>query len=335
MNSTTPSPHIASYPLFTQGKIIFWIIFLGTLFFGLIKLIQYNKPPEIFPVPYHLTIEPGQTLFSISAELRNDGALTSRRLFEMWMLVLGNDRSISEGQFYFKEPTSALQLALRISGRQFGIEKKKVTFPEGFTSREMAKRLKETFPEFDDGLFLQLAAGDEGYLFPDTYSFFPSVQADLVLAALKNNFLRRTESLEKDFKNSPRSKEHIITMASIVEREASGPEDRAVIAGILWKRFDMGKPLEVDAPFVMLLGKESAELTRKDLAIDSPYNTYRRVGLPPTPIANPGLAAIVATLRPESSPYLFYLHDKEGTIHYAKDYKEHLQNIQRYLRNRN
>ncbi len=307
------------------------LVALFALFFYFLSL---NRPPEAFPRPYQLTIELGQGLFSISNELTADGAVRSERLFEFWMLLLGSDRSISEGLYYFEKPASAFELALRISGKQFGIEKKKVTFPEGFTFRDMAVRLGATFPEFDTKLFLELAAPYEGYLFPDTYSFFPNAKPDLVVTTLRNNFVRRTEKLKLDQDTSGRTMEEIITMASIVEREANGPEDRAVIAGILWKRFDMGTLLQVDAPFSVLLGKSSAELTKADLALESPFNTYRNKGLPPKPIANPGLAAIEATIHPTDSPYLFYLHDKEGTIHYARTYAEHLENIRRYLKSR-
>ena len=121
-------------------------------------------------------------------------------------------------------------------------------------------------------------------------------------------------------------------MASIIEKEANGEEDRAVISGILWKRIAQGMPMQVDAPFLFLLNKQSSELTIKDLAIDSPYNTYKYKGLPPGPINNPRLESIKAALNPQTSPYLYYLHDAKGGIHYASDFKGHQANITRYLK---
>ena len=117
----------------------------------------------------------------------------------------------------------------------------------------------------------------------------------------------------------------------IIEKEAAGDNDRGIVSGILWNRIDAGIPLQVDAPFLYLLGKESKDLTRKDLATSSPYNTYIHKGLPPAPINNPGLAAITAAIHPESSDYFYYLHDKNGMIHFAKTYAEHKKNIQKYL----
>ena len=288
-------------------------------------------PPIDFPVPYHLTIERGQSLFSVSRELKDAGLIRSPRIFEIGMLTFGSDKNISEGEYYFTAPTNVFTIALRISGKQFGIDKKKVTFPEGFSNTEMSRRLVATFPEFDEALFLKLAEDDQGYLFPDTYRFFPTVQPDAVISTMNRTFDAKMLKYESDIAASKYTKEQIIIMASIIEKEARGENDRATVAGILWKRLDMGIALQVDAPFLYLLGKESKELTREDLAINSPYNTYRNKGLPPTPINNPGLAAIDAVLHPVASPYLFYLHDAQGDVYYAVTYEEHKKNIRLYL----
>ncbi len=292
---------------------------------------HYFSAPADFPVPYELHIDKGQTLFSISNELATDHVIRSPRMFEMFMIALGSERAVSEGDYSFSAPVSVLEVAMRISGRQFGVERTKVTFPEGFTVNDMANRLVANFEGFDVERFRALTKDSEGYLFPDTYRFFPSVTADIVVNALKQNFTAKLAPLEKEIAASKRSRADIIIMASIIEKEANGADDRAVISGILWKRIDQGLALQVDAPFLFLLDKESSELTRKDLATKSPYNTYLNKGLPPTPINNPGLAAITAAIHPVSSPYLYYLHDKTGQIHYARTYTEHKKNIALYL----
>ena len=289
------------------------------------------SPPRAFPAPYHLVIEPGQTLFSISHELVQDQVIRSPRVFEMLMLTFGSEKRISDGEYYFAAPTSVIEIALRISGKQFGIDRQKVTFPEGFSNADMARRLKQLFPEFNDTLFLQLGAQYQGYLFPDTYGFFPSTEPDVVIAALKRTFAEKIGPYNEAIAASGHSKAEIITMASIIEKEAAGA-DRAMVAGILWKRIAHGMPLQVDAPFLYLLGKESKDLTREDLAMRSPYNTYINKGLPPMPINNPGLAAIDAALHPTPSAYLYYLHDSTGGIHYASTYAVHKKNITTYLK---
>lgn len=309
--------------------------FLTLLIGASLFTVGYNRffaAPNNFPNPYHLTIEPGQTLFSVSNELYADKVIRSPRVFEMFMLSMGNEKNISEGEYYFSKPMTVLEVSMRISGKQFGIDRERITFPEGFTNINMADRLSATFPNFDRALFLELTKDDQGYLFPDTYGFFPSLAPDLVVTTLKRNFDKKVAPLEESIEKSGRSLEDIIIMASIIEKEANGPEDRAIISGILWKRISIDMALQVDAPFLFLLNKESKELTLKDLAIDSPYNTYRYKGLPPGPINNPGLESIKAAIAPQSSPYLYYLHDSAGGIHYASTYQEHQANIKRYLK---
>ncbi len=169
-------------------------------------------------------------------------------------------------------------------------------------------------------------------MFPDTYTFFPWSTPETVVASLKTNFDKKIEPLQGDIEKSGRSLSDIIIMASIIEKEANGESDRALISGILWNRIDADIALQVDAPFLYLLGKESSELTKADLATKSLYNTYLHKGLPPTPINNPGLAAITAALHPEESKYFYYLHDSDGKIYYAKTFAEHKRNITNYLK---
>jgi UPF0755 protein len=310
-------------------KYIGIIIVLAAIWIGVRALIA---PPSDFPVPYRLTIEEGQSLFSISHELQDAGAIKYTKPFEMFMIVLGSERRVSEGEYYFKKPATALEIAFRISGRQFGIDRTKVTFPEGFTAKQMSDRLGAALPDFDTVLFLTLAKESEGYLFPDTYSFFPSVTPDVVVALLKRNFEEQLVPLQQSIRTSGRSQKDIIIMASIIEKEANKAEEMPIISGILWKRIDQGMAMQVDAPFLYTLGKESSELTRKDLASNSPYNTYKNKGLPPGPISNPGLDAIKAAAAPVPSDYYYYLHDRDGGVHFAKTYKEHQSNIAKYLR---
>lgn len=318
----------------TKGSIRVLIMICALIAFGATAVIvrQLFFPPKTFPVPYVVVIDRGQSLFSISEELYTDGAIRSRRIFEMLMLTLGNDKSISHGEYYFETPATVVDVALRITGRRFGIERTRITIPEGFTNKQIAERLENELHDFDTALFLELAQKHEGYLFPDTYIFFPWTTPDSVINTLKNTFDTKTAPLQDEIRASKRSFSDIIIMASLIEKEARGDIDRETISGILWKRIDTGMPLQVDAPFLYLIGKESSELTRTDLAMDSPFNTYKNKGLPPSPIGNPGLASIKAALFPKASPYLYYLHSEDGTIYYARTYTEHLQNIKKYLR---
>jgi UPF0755 protein len=151
---------------------------------------------------------------------------------------------------------------------------------------------------------------------------------------MKETFDRKVvKAFDKELEKSERTLEQVITMASIIEDEASGGnEEKQIISGILWKRLDMGMLLQVDATLRYVNGKESKDLTLTDLAADHEYNTYVHKGLPPTPIGNPGVDAIRAALNPKDSIYYFYLHDKDGGVHYAKTFEEHKKNIAAYLK---
>jgi UPF0755 protein len=154
-----------------------------------------------------------------------------------------------------------------------------------------------------------------------------------------DNFNKKvTPQMREDAKKTGLTFAQTITLASIVEREGKTDSDRPMIAGILLNRIKLGMPLQVDATLQYTLGYQpfaktwwKKELSVDDKKINSPYNTYANVGLPPAPIANPGMASINAAMYPTSSDYLYYLHDKTGTAHYAKTIEEHNANIQKYL----
>ncbi len=174
----------------------------------------------------------------------------------------------------------------------------------------------------------------EGYLFPDTY-FVSKGGYDpkkLIERMLQEFDARVAKAYARDIQENPQPFAKIITMASLIEKETRHQDERAVVSGILWKRYNERQLLGVDATVRYFLHKPTSAITAKDLDTDSPYNTRKSVGLPPTPIANPGEASILAALHPESSEYWYYLHDSQGRIHYARTNDEHNENRQRYLR---
>lgn len=290
------------------GQVLVTIV-LGVIFFSAVYK-TYVAAPSAFPQPYVLEVNDGESLKDIGDKLKADGAIRSAPVFEIFMRILGDDKHISEGEYSFDQPLSSLGIAMRISGKNFGISKQKVTFPEGYTNADMAHHLKEVFPEFDATQFVSLTQDKQGYLFPDTYSFFATPLPTDVVAAIERNYERKIDPLRADIAASGHTEAEIIIMASIIEKEAHGANDRAIIAGILWNRIHNGMALQVDAA----------------------PSTYKSKGLPSSPISNPGLATIEAAIAPAPSNYVYYLHDSAGNIHYASTYKEHEQNIKKYLK---
>lgn len=206
-----------------------------------------------------------------------------------------------------------------------------VTIPEGYTARQIGELLEKT-GLFKKEEFVSFAADEEGFLFPDTYRFFKITTPEKVIEKIKNNFENKVKEFLPEIARQKKSLLDIVIMASLIEKEVSNAEDRALVSGILWKRIKEGIGLQVDASLTYILEKKGDELTQKDLKIDSLFNTYKYRGLPKGPISNPGLDAIRAAIFPKNSLYLFYLSDKEGVTHYAKNFEEHKENKLHYLR---
>ncbi len=313
------------------GRIVFFFILV--LIAGVLwNAYMLTTPPVNFKENTLINIPSGYSLQSIGKLLRNKSIIRSPLYFSLLVAHEGKEKSIASGMYLFKDPISVFDVAHRLSLGMHGIEMKKITIPEGTTLKEMAVIISTAVPSFVADDFLRETSGIEGYLFPDTYFFFSTATSGPIVLALKDNFTKKTHDflqetilLNKDWKS-------IITMASIIEGEAVTHEDRKIVSQILWTRITRGMRLQVDAPFMYTSDKGSLELTTKDLQNDSPYNTYRYAGLPPTPIGSPGLDGIDAALHPATTTYLYYLSDKSGVMHYAKTFDEHKQNKARFLR---
>lgn len=303
---------------------------LIALFFVLLLGVAV-APPGDFPTNHALVIEKGLSVEDIGKHLKDQNYIRSAKLFVFFSVLTNADHMIRSGSYVFQQPRSIFGIIRALqNGENRG--QVRVTFPEGITASRMGSILEDVIPHIDAEEFAKQAQEHEGYLFPDTYFIGVEMGTDEIITVLRETFEKKTRPLKETAEKQGKDWEDVVIMASILEGEVAAKKDRRIISGILWKRIDIGMPLQVDAPFLYILEKGSLELTQEELEIDSPYNTYRYRGLPPTPINNPGIDAFSATLVPEESPYLFYLSDKEGTIHYARTHDEHVENKRRYLR---
>jgi UPF0755 protein len=296
--------------------------------------IIYNlfiQAPSNFPSGSIITVESGQSALSIAKDFEEQNIIRSAFALRVAIEILEAEHVVLAGDYQFKRPLTLFSVARRLSTGAFGIEPIRVQIPEGTTVKGMSVILSEKLPRFSESDFLVVAEGLEGYLFPDTYFFLPNSDVNLVIRALIDNFEKNINDLSLELALSGRTLDQIIIMASILEKEGTNLKDKRLIAGVLWKRMEIGMALQVDAPFVYFLGKNTFELTLDDLQIESPFNTYRNKGLPPTAIANPGLESIRAAINPEKNDYLFYLADKGGTTHFSENYEEHLRKKRLYL----
>jgi len=276
----------------------------------------------LFIVAFHLTSSPqrendvvihissSDTLTKITDQLENKKVVKYSFVLKTLVSIISSDKSIRRGDYLFKKGENVVFVAIQLAKSRHGIDKIKVTLKEGLTNEQMADVLEVKIKNFNRGLFLSDSRSKQGYLFPDTYFFYPMTTVDEILDSITYNFEKKIKSINKDIIISGKSLSDIIIMASIIEKEAKGKEDSSIISGILWKRIKIGMLLQVDAAPV----------------------TYKEADLPKNPISNPGMSSIMATIKPVDSPYLFYLHDDNGQVHYAKDFSEHRSNIARYLR---
>ena len=302
-----------------------------TLFFSGLWFLFLISPPNSFVAQTTINIESGLSATEIATLAADSGLVRSETLLYAILVLFHDPSSIQAGTYVFSEPLSTLDLADKLANDVPEAVTVAVTFPEGYSNKDYAKIASKTLPTFDSVEFLELASTSEGYLFPDTYFVPPDFTARDFFKLLQTTYQEQTLSLRSELDNNKLSEEDIIILASILEREANSENSMKIVAGILDSRLVLGMPLQVDATMEYVLDKPLSQLEPEDLEIDSPYNTYLNSGLPPTPIGNPGLAAIRAVLEPLPTDYLFYITDENGDFYYAKNFEEHKQNIARYL----
>ncbi|HEY4519431.1 MAG TPA: endolytic transglycosylase MltG [Candidatus Paceibacterota bacterium] len=289
------------------------------------------RPPEAFPLNELITIEGGTTLTSASLLLKDHSVIRSPIVLRLLVSLMGSGRGVQAGDYLFKEPKDVLGVARTISRGVYGLEPIRIRVLEGATVSSVAHLLDTYLLRFDAERFIAEAKEHEGYLFPDTYFFLPNATEEIVLRSMRQNFEAKSASIAPQIEAFGKPFRDVVIMASLLEREANTTEDRRMIAGVLWNRLERDMLLQVDAAFLYTLGKGTFDLTTEDLASDSPYNTYRFRGLPPTPIGSPSLDSLLSAVTPVHHTYLFYLADKNHVTYYSKTYQEHLRKKALYL----
>jgi len=306
--------------LFLLGGYLWWTDAMGSV-------DKNDTTPIMFVVPR------GQGSKEISKRLAMTGLVRSQIGFYLLVRFFGTDGQIQAGDFRLNKSMDAKTIASELT---HGMVDVWVTTLEGWRVEEIAMVLSKdlNLPEKE---FLQMAL--EGYMFPDTYLIPKDATAGAIVSMFIDNFNKKvTPEMLGVIKKEGITKDELVTIASLVEREGRTSTDRPIIAGILLNRLRKNWPLQVDATLQYAIGYQQREkiwwkkeLTDEDKKIDSPYNTYLSPGLPPAPIANPGLEAINAVIYSPVTDYMFYLHDKTGVAHYARTIEEHLENIRAYL----
>lgn len=281
---------------------------------------------------YTFVVGKNESVREISNRLSEEGFIKDRvAFFVLVNFVLDVDKNIQAGDHRLSPSMNAREVAKSLTLATNDIW---VTIPEGLRAEEIADILKEDITTYKESWREELAE-NEGYLFPDTYLVPKIAEIDQIITILKSNF--ETKYATIDSSKTDFTKSEIVTIASLVEREAKHASDRPLVASVIINRLNIGMKLDIDATVQYVLGYQEDEkdwwkkaLTFDDLEVNSRYNTYVNAGLPPGPIANPGLAALSAAVNPADTNYLFYLTDSNGVNHYAKTNEEHNANREKY-----
>ena len=269
----------------------------------------------------------------VAKQLKDAGIIKYKGLFELYCSVSHAKTKIDPGTYELSTNYDYRALVKKMQVGSGAMVTTKVTVPEGYTMEQIFRKLEdENVCSYDDlmdaaanysynySFIDQSMQGDakrlEGFLFPDTYEFYQGMQASSAINKFLENFHDRitAEMLEKADERGMTMQE-VVTVASMIEKEAANDDERAMIAAVIYNRIEAGMPLQIDSTIMYVLPEHKDVLTVEDTKIDSPYNTYQNKGLPPTPIANPGLASIKAALSPASTQALYYALDAESGTH--------------------
>ena len=290
-----------------------------------------------------VVIERGSTFSQVATALNDKHVLANPLAFRLLARLRHVDGDVKAGEYRFPaHQTSDEVLRRLVRGEQFAVW---VTIPEGYTAREIAHALAaralgdaSTYERIflhEGGIAVggKRTANLEGYLFPSTYLMPIDDTPDRVVRILVDQFrLELPRDATARAQRLRRTIPEIVTIASLVEREGKADEERPLIASVIYNRLRLGMPLEIDASIEYTFAEHHDVITKRDLESDSPYNTYRHTGLPPTPIASPGKPSLDAAFGPARSDYLYYVAKGDGHHAFAKTLQEHNANVARYLK---
>jgi UPF0755 protein len=305
--------------------IIFAVAAVAVWFYINVQPVSDSKNPVYFTIPK------GTSAAQIGTKLESAGLVKSALAFKIYIQFSGQSGKLQSGQFKLYP---SFTLPQNINALFNGPVELWTTIPEGLRREEIAARFATALGKDKAFVseFMQASVGKEGYLFPDTYLFPMDVTATAVVQKMTDTFNAKIVGLSPQGSNLTFAES--VTLASLLERETKTDAERPIVAGIIVNRLNAGIPLQVDASVQYAVGTSRdwwPILSLINLKVDSLYNTYKFTGLPPGPIANPGLSSLKAAFAPAQTDYLYYIHDSTGQIHYAKTLSEHNANVAKYL----
>ncbi len=312
----------------------------AALFAGLVfSYMFFSVSPRSGTV--EIRIDQGESFSTVARKLRDHKVVTNERLFSLWARYSGLEKKIHRGLYRFELPLSPSEVLNRmVLGK--GIFQW-VTIPEGLTVKEIGDLLakmgivrEDEFlaaardPELLASIGLQ-DKGVEGYLFPNTYQFIPQTSPREIILKMTEQFRKSVEPLEaRHGEDDGLTPHEIVTLASMIEKETGVEAERPLVSAVFHNRLKLKMPLQSDPTVIYGIKDFSGNLTRKDLSVSTPYNTYRIPALPPGPICNPGLSSLRAALLPAPVPFLYFVSKNDGTHQFSENLEAHSRAVRTY-----
>ena len=302
-----------------------------------------HQPLDLGPEPLELAIEPGTTPRGVARDVVAAGVKTDARLLYAWFRVSGQDRAIKAGNYEIPPGTTPISLLQKLARGEEAL--RALTLVEGWNWRQVRQALakeeqlkRDSATLSDEALMAQLGrpgVAPEGRFFPDTYTYAKGSSDIALLRRAMHAMDRRLEAAwaQRAADTPLKSADEALILASIVEKETGKASDRGQIAGVFVNRLRVGMLLQTDPTVIYGLGEKfDGNLRKRDLQTDTPWNTYTRAGLPPTPIARPGKAALLAAVQPQATRALYFVAKGDGSSHFSASLEEHNRAVNRYQR---
>ncbi len=324
-------------PVLVCLVLIFTTLTLLAAGWGYTVLYCSYAPPE----PVDVNLRPGSSLNVIAADLER--AHVIRKALGLKLLARLNRRShqIQAGRYHFSQPATPSEILSRLI--RGDVEKASLTIPEGFTLQQIITRISDrgygrkerlTALAADRNFVASLgveADNLEGYLFPETYLFAPGISEEEVLGMMVRQFHQHvTSELKQSAARLQLNPHQLVTLASIIEKETAIVAEMPLISSVFHNRLQRGIPLQTDPTVIYGIENFDGNITRTHLKTPTPYNTYQIRGLPPGPIASPGLAAITAAAHPAATKYLYFVARGDGSHQFSKTLREHNNAVRKY-----
>ena len=302
-----------------------------------------HQPLDLGPEPLELAIEPGTTPRGVARDVVAAGVKTDARLLYAWFRVSGQDRAIKAGNYELPPGTTPISLLQKLARGEEAL--RALTLVEGWNWRQVRQALAkeeqlkhDAAALTDEALMAQLGrpgVAPEGRFFPDTYTYAKGSSDIALLRRAMHAMDRHLEAAwaQRAADTPLKSADEALILASIVEKETGKASDRGQIAGVVVNRLRVGMLLQTDPTVIYGLGEKfDGNLRKRDLQTDTPWNTYTRSGLPPTPIAMPGKASLLAAVQPQATRALYFVAKGDGTSHFSASLEEHNRAVNRYQR---